>query len=128
MGLIFSPIPTFQGKSDVEASKHGEVTSQVRKYPTFLSSKWNCLMKMWRRTSKVDGLLIMFSRNSQKESPRYDQALKSSKDAPRGKEDASPSQIITKNTHMAIINPTHVGWPSNHVKETSKSEEIRRVL
>jgi hypothetical protein len=95
----------FQGKSDVEASKHGEVTSQARKSPMFLSSKWNDLMKMWRRTSKVDDLLIMCSRNAQKVSPRYDQALKSSKYAPQGKEDASPSQIITKNTHMVVINP-----------------------
>jgi hypothetical protein len=70
----------------------------------------------------------MCSRNSQKESPRYDQALKSSKDAPQGKEDASPSQIITKNTHMAMINPTHVGHPSNHVKDISKSDERRREL
>jgi hypothetical protein len=73
------------------------------------SSKWNDLMKRWRRTSKVDGLLKMCSRNAQKVSPRYDQALKSRKDAPQGKEDASPSQIITKNTLMVVINPTHVG-------------------
>jgi hypothetical protein len=60
--------------------------------------------------------------------PWYDQALKSSKDAPQGKEDASPSQIITKNTNMAIINPTRVGLPSNHVNDTSKSEERRKEL
>jgi hypothetical protein len=46
MGPIFSPIPTVQGKSDVEASKHGEVTSQERKDPMFLSSKWNELIKV----------------------------------------------------------------------------------
>jgi hypothetical protein len=33
-GLIFLFSPTFQGKSEVEASKHGEVSSQARKVPT----------------------------------------------------------------------------------------------
>jgi hypothetical protein len=112
----------------VEASKHGEVTSQASKAPMFLSSKLNDLMKMWRSTSKVDDLLIMCLRNAQKESPRYEQALNSSKYAPQGKECASPIQIITKNTHMDVINPAHVGQPSNHVKDTSKSEERRRFL
>jgi hypothetical protein len=65
MGMIFSPSTMFQRKSDVEASKQGEVASQARKAPMFLSSKWNDLMKMWRMTSKVDDLLIMFSRNHQ---------------------------------------------------------------
>jgi hypothetical protein len=63
MGLIFPAIPTFQGKSDVEASKQGEVASQAIKAPMLLSSKWNDLMKMWRRASKLDGLLIMCSRH-----------------------------------------------------------------
>jgi hypothetical protein len=100
-----------QGKSDLDTSKHGEVTSQTRKTPKFLSSKWNEIKKMWRRTSKVDIIIIMCSRNPQKDSPRYYQALKSSKGALQGKEDASPSQIITKNTHMVVINPIHMGWP-----------------
>jgi hypothetical protein len=72
MGYNFSPSPTFQEKSDVETSKNGEVTSQVRQYPMFLSSKWSDLMKMWRRTSKFDVLLIMCLRNAKKESPRND--------------------------------------------------------
>jgi hypothetical protein len=123
MGLVFSCISAFQGKSEVEASKRGEVSSQARKNPAFISSKWNDLMKRWRRTSKVDNLLKMCSNNAQKVSPRYDQALKSRKDAPQGKEDASPSKIITKNTLMVVIKPTCVGRTSNHVRNTSKSDE-----
>jgi hypothetical protein len=65
----------------------------------------------------------MCSRNAQKVSPSYDQALKSRKYAPKGKKDASPSQIITKNTPMAIINPTCVDRPSNHARNISKSDE-----
>ena len=56
MGSIFSPSTTFQEKGDVEASKQGGVASQASKYPTFLSSKWNVLMKVWRVISKGDGL------------------------------------------------------------------------
>jgi hypothetical protein len=75
----------FQEKSDVEALKHSEVSSQARKPSTFLSSKYNDLMKRWRRTSKLDGLFKMCSINAQKVSPKCDQALKSNKDAPQGK-------------------------------------------
>jgi hypothetical protein len=60
---IYSSIPMFQGKSDVQASKNGEVSFKERKYPMFLSSKWNNFMKRWRTTSNMDGLLKMFSRN-----------------------------------------------------------------
>jgi hypothetical protein len=42
---------------------------------------------------------------------------------PQGKEDASPSQAITKNTPMPVINPTHVGQSSNHARNISKSDE-----
>jgi len=42
----------FQRKSDVVALKQGEVASQESKAPTFLSSKWNNLMKTWRMTLK----------------------------------------------------------------------------
>jgi hypothetical protein len=75
-GLIFFSIQMFQGKTDVKASKHGKVSSQTRKVETSSSSKWNDLMKRWRRTSKVDESLKFFSSNSQKVPPRYDQALK----------------------------------------------------
>jgi hypothetical protein len=118
----------FQGKSDVQALKHGEVSSQARKVPTSLSSKQNDLMKQWKRTSKVDDLLKMSSRNAQKVSPRCDEALKSSKDYPQGKEDASPSQVITKISLMAVIKPTSVGRPSNHVRNISKRDENEGCL
>jgi hypothetical protein len=109
-------------KRDVEASKHGEVSSQAIKKPTYSSSKWNDLVKKWRKTSKVDGLLKMYSRNAQKLSSMYDQALKSRKCSPQGKEYSSSSQIILKHILMDFINPTHVGQPSNHARNISKSE------
>jgi hypothetical protein len=65
----------------------------------------------------------MCSRKAQKVSPRYDQALKLRKDAPQGKEYASPSKIITKNTLMDVTNPTCVVRPSNHVRKVSKSDD-----
>jgi hypothetical protein len=80
-------------------------------------------MKIWRRTSKVDNLLKICSRNAQKVSPRFEQAIKSSKGSPKGKEYSSPSQIITKNTFMVSINPTHVDQPSNLVRNIFKSDE-----
>jgi len=93
-GLIFFSIQMFQGKSDVKASKHGKVSSQTRKIETSSSSKWNDLMKRWRRTSKVDESLKVCSRNSQKVPPRYDQALKSRNDAPTRK-----GRCLSKSNH-----------------------------
>jgi hypothetical protein len=107
----------------VKALKHGEESSQAIKEPTSLSSKWNDLMKQWKRTSKVDDLLKMSSRNAQKVSPRCEQALKSSKYSPQGKEYSSPSQVITKITLMSVIKSTSVGQPSNHVRNISKRDE-----
>jgi hypothetical protein len=52
-------------KGDVETLKQGGVASQASKSPTFLSSKWNVLMKVWRMTSKGDDLHKMCSRNAQ---------------------------------------------------------------
>jgi len=43
--------------------QNGEVSFKERKYPMFLSSKWNNFMKRWRTNSNMDGLLKMFSRN-----------------------------------------------------------------
>jgi hypothetical protein len=65
MGPIFSPRTMFHQKSDVEGSKQGGVASQASKTPTFLSSKWNVLMKMWRMISKGDDLHKMCSKNAQ---------------------------------------------------------------
>ena len=39
------------------------------------------------------------------------------------KEDAYPSQMVTKNTPMDVINPTHVGQPSNRARNISKNDE-----
>jgi hypothetical protein len=55
--------------------------------------------------------------------PKYDQTIKSRKDAPQGKEYISPSQIITKITPMALINHTCFVRPSNNASNISKSDE-----
>jgi hypothetical protein len=64
-GANFSPRKMFNQKSDVEGSKHGRLASQASKSPTFLSSKWNVLMKMWRMISKGDDIHKIFSNNVQ---------------------------------------------------------------
>jgi len=122
-GSNFSSTPMFQEKRDVKASKQGEVSSQASNVPIFISSKSKYLMKRWRRTSKMDGPLKMCSRNAQKVPPRYYQALKSRKYDLQGKEGVSPSQIVTKNTHMVVVNPTLVDRPSNHARKISKSDK-----